>query len=278
MEFPPGHYHSPFPCLSEIKRNEQRIFGEVGNALPGINLNEEGQLELLEKFAEYYSELPFGPNRTHDLRYFYENRFYSYSDGIVLYCMIRYLRPKRILEVGSGYSSCVILDSNEHFFRGTIECSFVEPYPERLLELVKKADMGKIRVVSKQAQDVDLDEFKRLTGGDILFIDSTHVSKVGSDVNYLIHEVLPNLQDGVHVHFHDILYPFEYPKQWVYGGRAWNEAYVLRAFLQYNNRFEIVLFNTFMTRFHEDWFKKNMPLCLKNPGGSIWIRKGRAKN
>jgi len=277
MEFPSGHYHSPLPCLNEIKTNEKRIFGEVGSILPGIDLNEERQLALLERFAKYYQELPFRRQKTRDLRYFYENRFYSYSDAIVLFCMMRLLKPKRIIEVGSGYSSCAILDTNELFFENCIECSFIEPYSERLFELIKETDVGRMRFIQMRAQDVEMSVFSKLADGDILFVDSSHVSKVGSDVNYIVHEVLPHLQDGVHVHFHDIFYPFEYPKEWIYGGRAWNEAYILRAFLEFNTRFEIVFFNTFMTQFYEDWVEKNMPLCLKNRGGSIWIRKVAVK-
>src|SRR5690606_17050723 len=108
---------------------------------------------------------------------------------------------------------------------------------------------------------------------DILFIDSTHVSKINSDVNYIFFEILPRLASGVYIHFHDIFFPFEYPKAWVYEGRAWNEAYILRAFLQYNNAFSVVLMNTFMDQFHKSFFREHMPLCLINPGGSIWIRK-----
>ena len=81
------------------------------------------------------------------------------------------------------------------------------------------------------------------------------------------------MRAGVHVHFHDVFYPFEYPKEWVLEGRAWNEDYLLRAFLQFNSAFEIVLFGTYLIEFHREFFEKTMPLCLENPGGSLWIRK-----
>lgn len=99
------------------------------------------------------------------------------------------------------------------------------------------------------------------------------VSKTGSDVNYLFFDVLPSLNAGVHIHIHDVFYPFEYPREWVLGGRSWNEQYVLRAFLQFNDAFSISMKNTYLERFHEQRFASKMPLCLKNPGGSIWIRK-----
>ncbi|MDR1562767.1 MAG: class I SAM-dependent methyltransferase, partial [Dysgonamonadaceae bacterium] len=122
-------------------------------------------------------------------------------------------------------------------------------------------------------QNVPLDVFTELKANDILFIDSTHVAKFNSDVNYVIHKILPILSDGVYIHFHDIFYPFEYPMEWLLEGRAWNEQYVLRAFLEYNMKFKIVLFNTYLeTIFHEK-LKNRFPLIFKNTGGSIWIKK-----
>jgi Methyltransferase domain len=187
--------------------------------------------------------------------------------------MIRHQRPKRIIEVGSGFSSCVLLDTNEIFFDNSIACTFIEPYPELLLSLIKPHDRQQIEIVPAGLQDVELDRFSQLAAGDILFIDSTHVAKTGSDVNLYFSEIIPSLHSDVIIHFHDIFYPFEYPRQWVYEGRAWNETYMLRAFLQYNRAFTIMFFNTFLERFHMERFLKNMPLCLKNLGGSIWIRK-----
>ena len=191
----------------------------------------------------------------------------------MLHCMIRYLRPKRIIEVGSGFSSCVTLDTNQLFFGNSISTTFIEPYPSLLLSLLKETDKNSAKIISRRVQDVDMAEFEALAANDILFIDSTHVSKVSSDVNCIFFDILPRLATGVHIHFHDIFYPFEYPKEWLLEGRAWNEAYMLRAFLQYNKSFEVVLMNTYMEHFHESFFKENMPLCLNNRGGSIWIRK-----
>jgi len=270
---PPGHFYSPIPSLAEIRRDEAQIFDNVPREIAGVELDEPKQLELLKTFCSYYEELPFKPQRTNGLRYHFENGAYSYSDAILLYCMIRHLRPRRIIEIGSGFSSCVTLDTNELFFGGSISITFVEPYPARLLSLVTPEDKEKIRVIPHRLQEVAIGEFEALEENDILFVDSTHVSKVNSDVNRIFFDVLPRLRSGVHVHFHDIIYPFEYPKEWIYDGRAWNEAYMLRTFLQYNREFRMVLMNTFMEHYHEAFFRERMPLCLKNPGGSIWIRK-----
>src|SRR5690606_1842332 len=190
-------------------------------------------------------EMPFKAEKSEGLRYYFENSAYAYSDAIHLYCMLRHLKPRKLIEVGSGHSSCVTLDTNELFLGGSVETTFIEPYPELFMSLIKESDRAKINIVPTRLQDVDLSLFETLQANDILFIDSTHVSKINSDVNYIFFEILPRLASGVYIHFHDIFFPFEYPKAWVYEGRAWNEAYILRAFLQYNNAFSVVLMNTF---------------------------------
>jgi len=106
-----------------------------------------------------------------------------------------------------------------------------------------------------------------------LFIDSTHVAKFNSDVNYVFHKILPALASGVYIHFHDVFYPFEYPREWLLKGWAWNEQYMLRAFLEYNNDFKIVLFNTYLENKYEQDLKNRFPLLYKNTGGSIWVKK-----
>ncbi len=270
---PPGHFFSPIPSLDEIRKDESRIFESVPREIIGVDLHEAEQLILLHELALYYQEMPFRSHKIEGLRYYFENPAYSYSDAIILHCMIRYLKPKRILEVGSGFSSCVTLDTNELFYNDSISTTFIEPYPRLLMSLVKEKDKERVRLLPYRLQDVDISEFEALGENDILFIDSTHVSKVNSDVNRIFFEILPRLSPGVYIHFHDIFYPFEYPKEWVYEGRAWNEAYMLRTFLQYNSAFRIVLMNTFMERYHESFFHERMPLCLKDTGGSIWIRK-----
>jgi len=167
-----------------------------------------------------------------------------------------------------------MLDTNELFFDNSISLTFIEPHPQAFLSLMKRGDAKRIELVSSQLQDVGLDVFSRLSANDILFIDSSHVSKVGSDVNYLVFEILPLLQRGVYVHFHDVFYPFEYPQQWICDlGIAWNEAYLLRAFLQYNTSFRIAFFNTYLETFFEKEMRAVLPLCFNNTGGSIWLRK-----
>ena len=115
---------------------------------------------------------------------------------------------------------------------------------------------------------------------DILFVDSSHVAKTQSDVVHLLFKILPSLNKGVIIHFHDILWPFEYPRLWLDDGRAWNEAYFLRAFLQFNSAFRILYFNSMMENRLSDFLRSTMPLAMKTPSSrltpgntSLWIRK-----
>jgi len=267
---PPGHFYSPIPSIEDVNNIN---CGKLPEFIPGIELNSDKQLKLLDEFYKYYIELPFTDNKSSKLRYFYLNPSYSYSDAIILHCMIRHLKPKMLIEVGSGYSSCVTLDTNEIFFDNKIRCKFIDPYPDLLKSLIKPEDNAKIEIIGKKLQEVPLEVFKELKAQDILFIDSTHVSKLNSDVNYLIHEIFPILNSGVYIHIHDVVYPFEYPKEWFLEGRAWNEQYILRAFLVFNQKFEIVFFNTYVEYLFKDKIINKFPLLFKNTGGSIWIKK-----
>jgi predicted O-methyltransferase YrrM len=272
---PIGHFYSPIVSKEEVEYYANKLFSNHKDEIEGISLNKLQQVELLEQLTSYYSELPFKDVISKGLRYYYKNDYYCHSDAIFLYSMIRHFKPKSIIEVGSGFSSAVMLDTNDIFFNGSINLSFIEPYPDRLLSLFNDEDKNKTKVIAHKVQDVDLDIFDTLQENDILFIDSTHVSKTGSDVNKILFEILPRLKPGVIIHFHDIFYPFEYPKEWVLGwnGFGWNEAYLLKAFLMYNHQYSILLSNTYLSEFNRTWFQTNMPLCLENEGGSIWIRK-----
>jgi hypothetical protein len=269
---PPGHFYSPIPSFEDLKINETEIF-EIPPAVRGVDLNEQQQLDLLNRFKEFYPDMPFTVEKASGRRYFFENPNYSYTDAIILYCMIRHLKPRKIVEVGSGYSSCAMLDVNELFFGNSIACTFIDPYPQLLRSIIKESDRERTRILGRKIQDVEVSIFRELEPSDILFIDSSHISKTGSDVNYILFKILPLIPAGVFIHFHDIFYPFEYPKDWAFEGRAWNEAYLLRAFIQYNEAFKIRFFSTFLIHRHREIFETDLPLCLKNTGGNLWLEK-----
>lgn len=266
--FPPGHFYSPVPSMADVRDREAEIFG-APPMVPGIDLREEAQLDLLATMAALYEEQPFHPAPSDGVRYHFENEMFSYGDGLALYAMLRHLRPSKYVEIGSGFSSALALDVNERFLGGSMACTFIEPHPERLHSLLRDGDVAE--VIASSLQHTNLEIFRRLGRDDVLFIDSTHVAKVGSDVNLIVHELLPELAAGVVVHVHDIFYPFEYPRAWVYEGRGWNEAYLLRAFLAFNDRYRVLFFNSFLERFHRNRVAAAMPLWDRNPGGSLWL-------
>ena len=272
LHVPPGHPYSPIPSAQDVERAVVRA-AAWPRALPGIDLRETEQLELLERLLPLYGDLPFEaePGRH---RYHYANPYFTYSDAIGYALMLRHLRPQRVIEVGAGYSTALALDVDELFLGGQTQFLFVDPDPGRLTELVSEAELAG-RLMPQPVQDVPLERFEELGSGDILFVDSSHVLKAGSDVQHLIDEVLPRLSPGVHVHFHDVFYPFEYPPSWLATGCAVNEAYALRALLQSSTGYEIVLFNTFLEHFHRKWFAEHMPLvsCARYPTGGIWLRR-----
>ena len=278
---PPGHYYSPVPNLEEVKAKEDLIWQrETTNVIPGIDLNEQAQLRLLDQLAQYYPQQPFTEQRADRLRYYFANDFFSFSDGIFYYCMLRHLKPKRVIEIGSGFSSCVLLDTNDLFFDSAIRCTFIDPEPQRLYGLLKPEDKSRVEVLPKRLQDVGLDLFSELSAGDILFIDSSHVSKTGSDVNLIFFEILQALAPGVQVHIHDVFYPFEYPREYVYKQWAWNELYLLRSFLSFNREFRITMFPSFLERFHGEQLQRALPLAWRHPqswptlrGASLWMER-----
>ena len=269
QRFPPGHYYSPIVNWPEIK-DSQNIW-QISEP-KDIDLNAEGQLSLFRELLTFYNDIPWGAERKTGLRYYFNNNFYSYSDAIILYSMIRLKHPRKILEIGSGFSSAVMLDTNQFFMKDKIALQFVEPYPERLLSLFAAKDHEKQMVKKEDVQKIPLLQFKQLEPGDFLVVDSSHVSKTGSDVNYILFEILPILKKGVFIHFHDIFYPFEYPKLWAYQGRNWNEAYLLRAFLMNNSNYKILMFSDFLLRSFPEVFS-GMPLYEKNTGANLWLEK-----
>jgi predicted O-methyltransferase YrrM len=270
---PNGHFYSPVISIEDIKNRESDIWKNTEiDGIQGVDLRTDEQIQLVHEFANYYEEMPFKADKQAEIRYQFENDYYCYTDGIILYSFIRHFKPKRIIEIGSGYSSAVMLDTNELFFDNKIELLFIDPYPERLNSLMTEVDKRQVKVIESDVQLVSLAVFEKLEAGDILFIDSTHVSKTGSDVNYILFEILPKLRKGVLIHFHDVFYPFEYPREWVFSGINWNEDYILKAFLLYNDKFEIKLFSEYLHKHHKASFK-HLPLSYKNTGGNLWIQK-----
>lgn len=272
---PPGHYYSPYPDRAEVEARAGSIFDEDA-VIAGLDLHDGDQLDLLGTLARFAADLPFPAEPGGSYRYHLDNRTYSWADGIALHTMLRHLQPARIIEVGSGHSSALILDTVEHWLDSAdrpVQVRFIEPYAELLHSLLRDGDSRRVTIDESPVQDVPLAVFEELAADDVLFIDSTHVVKTGSDVGHLFFEVLPRLADGVWVHIHDIFWPFEYPLEWVREGRAWQEVYLLRAFLMYNAAFEVRWFQDYMWKRHRLEVEGAIPAMAKHPGGNLWLRK-----
>lgn len=271
--YPAGHYYSPIPNQDDVQRHISRLNSERAAKCPGIEIRTEEQFSLLEGYGQYYEDLPFTDAPQPGFRYYFGQEWFCYADAIFLYCHLRKTEPRRIVEVGSGFSSAVILDTAEHFLPCKPEVVLIEPNPGRLLGLLRPDDLQQVTVIEDEVQDVPMSVFSSLQAGDLLLIDSSHVVKAGNDLHFLFFDVIPQLADGVNVHFHDVFYPFDYLSDWLLEGRYWNEAYFLRAFLSYNSEWRIRFFNSYVGRRFHDYLAQRMPLCLKNTGGSIYIEK-----
>ncbi len=273
-----GHFYSLYPSIKEVKENycneKNKEISGINN--DGVDLCVERQKEYLAQMNALFETIPKWKNKNDvsggNYRYRIGNSAFGLSDAIVLHTMLRLLKPKRLIEVGSGYSSAVTLDTNEYYLNNEIQISFIEPYPKLLYSIMKNGDKESVKIYHNRLQEMPLSVFMDLNDGDVLFIDSTHVSKFGSDVNYLFFHILPSLKPGVIVHLHDIFYPWEYPEQWLIN-RAWNELYLLRAFLQNNNQWEVLFFNHFMAMENKEDYCENWKKIEDLGGGSFWMRK-----
>ena len=269
-----NHYFQPVPDTRTIKLEKFTTPSE----LPGINLNKSKQIELAETFNSHYlkeySKFPIHP--TDNPKEFYlSNDSFEFIDAEVLYCMVRHHKPKRMIEIGSGRSTFVSGQALNKNREQNHPCLFTayEPYPGKILE---HGVPGLNELKQIKIEDILLEEFQSLSKNDILFIDSSHVLKIGSDVQYEYLEIIPRLSKGVIIHIHDIFLPFEYLKEWVLDEhRFWTEQYLLQAFLCFNDSFEVLWGSYYMNHYHPDILERCFPAYEsgKAAPASFWIKK-----
>jgi predicted O-methyltransferase YrrM len=266
-----NHYYEPLfdDRLLKLPLDRDRF-------LPGINLNERGQLDLLNQF-QYQKELaaiPYDKDKAH-LSFYYNNPSLSAGDAEYLYCMVRHFLPSRIIEIGSGYSTLMVqkavIDARVLAPDYAVEHICIEPYEMPWLESTG------VRVIRQLVEDVRPDLFKTLGENDILFIDSSHIVRPQGDVLFEFLELLPILQKGVIIHVHDIFSPKDYTKQHLVNDvMFWNEQYILEAFLTCNPEFEIIGALNYLKAHHAEAMYSKFPLLNKykdSVPGSFWIRK-----
>ena len=298
-----GHFYSVIPKIDgEYVHNFNFIYN-------GIDYNDEGHLEILKNLknvlADFDEQFGFplsAKTRSEDIHnslcnfynkqlienkpgsYYLMNGAFEWMDARMLYYFMKELKPNKIIEVGCGNSTRLMVDINKKFnLKTNLTC--VEPYPEQYLNILH--DNNDINLIQSPIEKINLNLFTELEKDDILFIDSSHVGKIGSDVLFYLNKVFPILKSGVYIHIHDIFLPFEYPESWIKGGRFWNEQYFLYNFLQYNDKFKVIFGNSYASIKFKDELKiiqqdtyenkylveRDCKNCDPYGGGSIWLIK-----
>lgn len=264
------HYYEPLFVPRHLRAPLDRP-----RALPGLDLDLEGQLALLESF-HYNDELSDFPLQPRDpLEFGYLNRSFGPGDAEILYSMIRHFRPRRLIEIGSGNSTLMIANAirrNRADAPGyACEHVCIEPYEMPWLERLG------VRVMRRRVEDLGLDLFRALEANDVLFIDSSHVIRPQGDVLCEFLEILPVLSPGVLVQVHDIYTPRDYPpRRLLQEVRFWNEQYLLEAFLSGNRQFRVLAALNFLWRDHRDRLLACCPVLAKLPDqepGSFWMAR-----
>jgi predicted O-methyltransferase YrrM len=270
LAFPPGHFASPIPDFNALL-NDSSLFDE-GREIHGIDFRLEKQVEALKELESALKGHPYH-QASEALRYGFNNGMLGPMDALILYAMLVQHKPKQVIEVGSGYSSAIMLDVNNTHRDDEMTLTFIEPYPSRLHSLLKKQDYQRAVILEQKIQDVNLDIFKALNENDILFLDTSHIVKTGSDVNFWLFHILPVLEPGVLIHIHDIFWPMEYPKEWIIQQKCYTELYLIRAFLMNNSAYEIQLFNNMLQQKSASVLNDIDPILMSSQGGSIWLKK-----
>lgn len=260
-------YDSPIPDVAAI---EPGFFDEP-RPMPGLEFDVDRQIAFLElelaehcrEFEPPLSAVDAGPGRFH-----LGNGTYESVDAELLYAFVRRFRPQRVLELGSGYSTLIIREALERDGADAADIlRTYDPYRSSLLP-------PESRVTPLRAQEVPDETFRALGAGDVLFVDTSHVVKVGGDVTRIVLEVLPQLEPGVIVHFHDIFLPYPYSRGHLEDAHFWSEQYLLQAFLLGNGGWDVLIGAQAVARA----FPQRLAAAIPSFGpevspGSFWMRR-----
>lgn len=269
------HFYDPLPDLDNLPAS----LWAGPSDLPGVDLRVDEAVRFLDEELRLHIR-DFAPPYTLDARragptgrFYLWNGRYESVDAESLYGILRHVKPKKVLELGSGASSHVIdfaRRANE-VDGSPFEHEIIDPYPfENPMGPVAGAVPRRVR-----AEDLDPCEVEQLEDGDVLFVDTTHTVKTGGDVVHIVLNLFPRLRRGVWVQVHDIFLPYEYPREWVvHNRRAWAEQYMLQAFLAFNQTYEVVFPAQAVARLAPDLVKDVVPSF--RPGvspGAFWMRR-----
>jgi hypothetical protein len=232
----PRHFYSGIPSVKELRDSDgwkmpSSMIGVAGSELdPQLALLRELCLPLRHRLFQ-------GGIHEHACR---ENGEPGYGvvESDVLFCFIYAKRPKRIIQLGCGVATAVmLLAAKEAGYTPEVVC--VDPYPTPYL--IGAAKQGLIKLEAVKAQDIDLQILTDLNAGDLLFIDTTHAVKPNSEVNRLVLEVLPRIPESCFVHVHDIYFPYDYMSTLLTTVFFTSESTLVHAFLIGNSRYSIAM-------------------------------------
>jgi hypothetical protein len=263
-----NHYYQPlvFP-----RKHINIPLNSIRN-LPSINLNIQTQFDLLTNF-NFSKELLLlsKKNQNNDL-FYYSNGAFEEGDSEMLFNIIRYFKPLKIIEIGSGFSTKMMLYALEKNKNVNTEVICIEPYQQKWLD-----SESRVKLIREKVENIPLSIFESLDNNDILFIDSSHIIRTQGDVLYEFLNILPILKKGVLIHIHDIYTPADYPDELVFEKRfLWNEQYLLEAFLSFNDHYEVICSLNYLKN---NFFEKLLNACpnisknINCQPASIWLRK-----
>ena len=262
------HYYEP---QFDFRADAEQLTRE--RELPGIDWNVPGQLALLERFT-FATELAGIPQgRTATRSFHFDNGSFEAGDAEYWYQFIRTLKPRRLIEIGSGNSTLMAIaaltrnSGEDPGYRCDHVC--IEPYEAPWLEQTG------VTVVRSKVEDLAPAFFARLEANDVLFIDSSHVIRPHGDVLFEFLELLPRLNPGVYVHVHDIFSPRHYLERWLTEDvRFWNEQYLLEAFLSHNASWRVVGALNYLHHHHYERLAAVAPyLTPERAPGSFYLQK-----
>lgn len=266
----PNDYYSPLNDCSFLHANRD-LWVESFDPLD-IDWNIMGQLKVAREISAYVQELADVPNDpTGDPGvYCWRNDFWNNADAVVQYGLVRSRQPKRVIEIGCGWSSLLLARA---LTQNKTPCSVIQIEPYQNLEIFTRLPVDWVhhKCILQRAP---IEIFDKLQKGDILFYDGSHCSKAASDVNWFFFRILPRLKSGVLIHLHDIFFPYEYPEEWIFErGQTWNEQYILQAFLMNNDKYKILIANHYLfahrKRELDDLYQGIQP----SHGVSFWMQK-----
>ena len=226
-------------------------------------------LRQTPSFAAELSRYPETRPENDDTAFYWANGMFSHSDASLYYAILRRFRPNRVVEVGAGHSTKLALRAVRDNGTGRVLC--IDPHAPYWLSQLD----GPVEIVEAPVQETPDSVFLGLGPSDVLFIDGSHISKTGSDVNHLFLRILPRLPKGVLVHVHDVCLPFEYPQYWPQTMLCyWNEQYVLAGLLANSTKYEVLLGVYYLQKTDIDCLAPYVPSVpgVTAGGGSLWLR------